>query len=329
MRGDAGGSVPLAVIGTVSPSRALELTPFQVRNLSPTALVHGLSIAETPHLLLAGKTSLQARFDLANNATLNGRGGESIQLDGETYIATLGLRYGLSDQLQIGIDLPWVWHSKGFMDSFINDWHDFFGFSTGDRNDLKNNQLDYLYARDSDELLRLQDEVDTLGDVRLQLAWQFKTTEQSAFTLQTQLKAPTGDADKLTGSEAWDLSVALSAQRDFPLGKGQAALWGGCGVNWLGDGEVLEEDVEDFAVNGWIGAGWSPLDWLGLKVQIDSHSALYDSDLSELGDPAVIMTMGGTLGLGENTLLNIGVGEDLSVNASPDVTLHLSLAHSF
>ena len=319
----------LAVIGTPNPSRALDLTPFQVRNLSPTALVHGLSIAETPHLLLAGKTALQARFDLANHAMLNSRSGESIHLDGESYVATLGLRYGLSDQLQVGIDLPWVWHSKGFMDSFINDWHDFFGFSNGDRDALKNNQLDYLYSNNGDERLSLQDEVDSLGDVRLQLAWQFKATEQSAFTLQTQLKVPTGDADKLTGSEAWDLSLALSAQRDFPLGKGQGALWGGFGVSWLGDGEVLEEEVEDLAANGWLGAGWCPLDWLALKVQIDSHTALYDSDLSELGDPAVMMTMGGTLGLGGKTFLDIGIGEDLNVNASPDVTFHLSLAHRF
>jgi hypothetical protein len=39
--------------------------------------------------------------------------------------------------------------------------------------------------------------------------------------------------------------------------------------------------------------------------------------------------MGGTLGLGERTSLDIGVGEDLSVNASPDVTFHFQLAHEF
>jgi hypothetical protein len=39
--------------------------------------------------------------------------------------------------------------------------------------------------------------------------------------------------------------------------------------------------------------------------------------------------MGGTLGLAESTLLEIGIGEDLNVNASPDVTLHLNLTHKF
>lgn len=319
-------------LGTVSmalPAWGLEITPFQVRNLAPTAQVHGLSIAETPHVLPAGTTSLHTSFDLANNASLSSLTNEGIQLDGESYTATLGLRYGLSDTLQVGIDLPWVWHSGGFLDSFISDWHDLFSLPNGSRDDLQNDQLDYFYVQAGEERLRLQNETDGFGDLRLLLAWQFKATEQSAFTLQTQIKAPTGDADKLTGSEAWDLSLALSALRNFPLGKGQGALWGGFGVSWLGDGEVLREDVEDFAANGWFGAGWSPLHWLAFKLQIDSHTALYDSDLSELGDPAVILTLGGTIGLGENTFLDIGVGEDLNVTASPDATFHLNLAHRF
>ena len=128
---------------------------------------------------------------------------------------------------------------------------------------------------------------------------------------------------------AWDLSLALSAQRDFPLGEGKGSLWGGFGGTWLGDGDVLEDEVEDFAANGWLGAGWAPAHWLALKLQIDSHTALYDSDLTELGDPAVILTMGGTLGFGERTALDIGIGEDLNVNASPDVTFHLNLTHEF
>jgi len=319
----------LAALFTALPAWSLELTPFQVRNLSPTALVHGLSIAETPHLLPAGASSLSTSFDLANNSSLDTRTNEGILLDGESYVATLGLRYGLSDTLQLGIDLPWVWHSEGFTDNFISDWHDFFGLPNGDRDDLQDDQLNYLYVQDGKEHLGVQNETDGLGDLRLLLAWQFKATDQSAFSLQTQVKAPTGDANKLTGSEAWDISLALSAQHEFPLGNGQGALWGGFGASWLGDGNVLEDEVEDYAANGWIGAGWAPLNWLALKLQIDSHTALYDSNLKELGDPAVILTMGGTLALGEKTLLDIGVGEDLNVNASPDVTVHIQIAHKF
>ena len=317
------------VAGIANPCSALDLTPFPVRNLSPTALVHGLPVAESAKLLETGSKTLITQFDLANNSALNIKNNEATLLDGTTYIATLGLRYGLNETLQVGIDLPWVWHSEGFLDGFISDFHDFFNMNNGDRDKLEDDQLDYLYYKDGEERLRLQDETDGLGDLRLQLAWQFKETEKSSFTLQSQLKVPTGDADKLTGSEAWDIALALSTQRDLLYGDDQGAIWGGIGFTWLGSGEFIKEDVEDFAVSGWLGTGWRPIDWLALKLQIDGHTALYDSELAELGDPTAILTMGGTLGLNERTSLDISIGEDLTVYTSPDVTFHLRLTHNF
>ncbi len=308
---------------------ALELSPFRVRNLSPTALIHGLPVAETPHLLKAGGMSLSGGFEVANNATFDSAGNEQIILDGETYIATLGMRYGVTDRLQIGLDLPWTWQADGFLDNFISDWHDAFGLPNGDRDDLPDDQLSYQYKRNNITDLSLVDETDGLGDLRLHLAWQLKRSARSALTLQSQLKAPTGDAGKLTGSEAWDIALALSAQHAYPVGNGQLGFWGGVGGAWLGDGKVIEDKAEEFAASAWLGAGWIPLDWLALKLQIDSHTPLYDSDLAELGDPAVILTMGGTLGLGDQTSLDLGIGEDLNVNASPDVTFHILLDHRF
>jgi hypothetical protein len=313
----------------VSHSNAVELEPFQVRNLSPAAQVHGLPVAETPRLLAKGRTRISAQFDLASNATFNSRGGEDIIFDGETFIATLGIRYGMTEQLQLGIDLPWIRHSEGFLDSFIDSWHDFFGLSKGDRDALGKDNLNYSYTRNAEELFLVDQSKDGLGDLRLNLAWNFKSTDRSAYTLRTQLKAPTGDADKLTGSDAWDASLSVSAQHDMTLFGDQGAVWWGAGGSWLGDGDVVEDSVEEFAVSGWLGGGWAPLDWLALKLQLGSHTALYDSGLTELGDPALVLTLGGTIGLGEKTVLDVGVGEDLVVDASPDVTLHLAIKHSF
>jgi hypothetical protein len=172
----------LAAACAVLPAWGLEITPFQVRNISPTALLHGLSIAETPYLLPAGKAALKTNFDLANHASIETRNGEKILLDGTTYIATMALRYGLSDTVQVGVDLPWVWHSEGFLDGFISDWHNFFNLPDGSRDDLENDQLNYYYSRNGEERLVLQNETNGLGDVRLLLAWQFKTADQSVFT---------------------------------------------------------------------------------------------------------------------------------------------------
>ena len=321
-----------AILGTtcvVLPAWGVELTPFSVRNLSPPALTKGLPVAESVRLNQPGQTSARLGFDISSIASDNHRDDELIVLDGETYVATLGLRYGLAEHLQVGFDLPWIWQSKGFLDNFIENYHDFFGLPNGDRNNMSNNQINFLYtSSDGDDFL-LDHETNSIGDVRLLAAWQWLDTEQTAASLQASIKAPTGDSDKFTGSGGWDISLALSAQRDFPLEKGGASLWGGLGGSWLSDGDVLQDRVENWAASGWLGAGWSPLDWLGLKLQLDSHSALYDSDLKEIGNAALIITMGGTLGLGEATVLNIGVGEDLATSTSPDVVFHLNLGHKF
>jgi len=319
----------LVVTSPVLPAWGVELTPFPVRNLSPAALVHGLAVAEPARLLPTGRLSSRLGVDIASNATLSDSANESILFDGESYVTTFGLRYGIAERLQIGIDLPWVAHSQGSFDNFVQDWHKFFGLPNGDRSRLPDDELTYAYANAGGDQLLLDDETSGVGDVRLLIAWQLLANQQSAASLFTSIKAPTGDADDLAGSDGWDISIGLSGQRDFNLAHGNASIWAGFGGSWLGDGEVLENQAEDWAANAWLGAGWSPLDWLGLKLQLDSHSALYDSALDELGNPPLILTLGGTLGFSDKTSLDISVGEDLAVNASPDVTFHLNLSHKF
>jgi Protein of unknown function (DUF3187) len=309
---------------------AFDFAPFRVRNLSPTVLVQTQAVAEPARLSAPGDYKVYTDLDLANHATINSSDGEQIHLDGETLVGTIGLRRGVGERLQIGFDLPWVSHDEGSLDGFISDWHDFFGLPTGDRDQLPDNELAFRYQRNSDELLNLDRSVDSVGDLRLHLAWQFAVSESTATALHGSLKVPTGDADKMSGSEAWGVSLSLAHDRRILLDHGAtAAFWGGLGGSWLGDGEVLAEQAENWAANAWLGAGWSPQEWFALKLQVDTQTALYDSDLAELGDPAVILTIGGTIALGERTFLDLSVGEDLVVNASPDVTFQLGLSHSF
>lgn len=321
--------VVLFILVAVVPAWSLDLTPFAVRNLSPPALVHGLTSAEPARLNLPGQVSVRLGFDLANSASLSQTDTEKIRMDGETTVMTIGMRYGLTDRLQIGFDLPWISHSEGSLDSFIQNWHDFFGLPNGDRDNLPDDNLNYSYEGGHGDSFLLDRQTSGLADIKMFLAWQWLAENDLAVSLHGALKAPTGEADDLTGSGAWDAALALSAQRDFAGARGDISIWGGLGANWLGEGDLVADRGEDWAASGWTGIGWGPLDWLAFKLQADAHSALYDSKLAQLGDPALILTMGGTLALGQRTTLDMGVGEDLAVSASPDVTFHLGLAHKF
>ena len=270
----------------------------------------------------------QVSFDLVNNATSSQSLNEAIILDGETYIGTLSIRYGLSERLQAGIDIPYIQHANGFLDSFISDWHDFFGLPNGDRDKFPDDQLNYSY-KDEKGGVNVNNEDGGLGDLRANLVYELFSRKKASYAIQFSIKAPTGNAEKLTGSEAWDTSLALMTQYEDSLSSGSYSVWAGIAGNYLGSGKVLEDRVNNWVANGWLGGGWSPYHWLGLKIQFDSHSSLYDSNLKELGDPALIMTLGGSLALTEKTLLDLAFSEDLNVEVSPDIAFHLSLKHTF
>jgi len=309
---------------------AFDFAPFRARNLTPTSLVQTLSTAEPARLLSSGASKVYLDLDLASHAIVSNQGAEQLQLDGETLVTTIGLRRGLSKRLQVGFDLSWINHDHGSLDGFISDWHDFFRLPNGDRDVLPDDVLTYRYLRNGNELLNLDRPVDGLGDLRLQLAWQLAVSELSASALQVSLKVPTGSAADLTGSEGWGVAVAWALERRIALeGEKSAAVWGGLGGSWLGDGEVLAEQARNVAANAWLGAGWSPINQLAFKIQLDGQTPLYDSELTTLGSPSLLLTMGGTLALNERTFVDLGVGEDLAVKSAPDVTFQFGLSHYF
>lgn len=312
------------------PAAGFDFTPFRVRNLSPLQLVRSLATAEPARLTEPGATRAYLDLDLASHAILGRPGAESIHLDGETLVAVLGLRQALRERLQIGFDLAWIRHDEGALDDFISDWHNFFGLPDGDRNRLPDDNLAIRYQRNGEELLNLERPADGLGDLRLQLAWQIALNETSATALHLALKLPSGDAASLTGNEGWGVDLAVAFDRRVQLERNAAAgIWGGLGGSWLDDGEILADQAVSWAANAWLGAGWSPLDRLAFKLQFDSRTPLYDSDLTELGSAALSVAMGGTLVIAERTFLDLYVGEDLAVNTAPDVTFHLGLSQVF
>jgi hypothetical protein len=93
---------------------------------------------------------------------------------------------------------------------------------------------------------------------------------------------------------------------------------------------VLRDQQRTFVGFGTFGLGWAPADWIAFKAQVDANTAYFsDSALPELGVGAVQLVVGGTLGLGDGTALDLGVTEDILVNSAPDVGFHFALRQRF
>jgi hypothetical protein len=302
--------------------------PFTTSNLNPFVQVHGLPSTRSAQLIPHKVLEWQIQTDVANNFTKDIEPFESIFIDGETYRANFFLRYGFSDKWEVGIEVPYIRHDPGHLDSFIEDFHDFFGLPDGDRDEVPRNLLNYAYTSGANTQ-RLNKSVNGIGDVRLNLGYKLREHENRVWSIRGGVKLPTGDPDKFTGSDGTDVSVGLHfSEVDF-LGKESLNFHSNVGILLLGDGEFIEDEVEDWAVYGSSTVAWRLSPRVSLKAQFDFHSALYDSGFDEIGSFAGQLVLGGSIILGEKTQLDLSVSEDIIVDTGPDVVFNIGLRSRF
>jgi hypothetical protein len=279
----------------------------------------------------AGKVEGRFSLDLANNfveISKSKPNGEAIILDGESVRATLDVRYGVARRMELGIQIPYVNISGGFLDGAVESFHSSVGAGQGLRPVEPRNRLLYYYENNGKILFNLSNPTQGLGDIRLSGGWQLYQEPSGAVALRASLKFPTGD--RFLGSGGTDLALWLTTRKDFKAGSGQIAVFGGGGILGMTEGNLLP-DQQNSVVWFWnVGAGWSPLSWLAIKAQIDGHPPFYkNSDLRPLGHNAALLTFGGTVAFSKQTTLDLAVSEDLEYNTASDVVFHLDLRHRF
>ena len=309
---------------------ASEMAPFASANQSPLINIFGLPGVGNYFLLQPGQTELGLNTVLSSNYSKNDSSRESVILDGETTRFTLLFRRGLSRRFEVGLKIPYVSQSGGFLDSTIEGYHSIFGFPQGGRDQAPRNRLLYYYRRDGVDRLRFDTSGSGVGDLALTGAWQLYQSgsdEKEALVLNASLKLPTGDSDQFRGSGSTDIALWLNGGAEGKFAYGKWTTYGAAGLLYLTEGKVLPDQQKNWAGFGSLGLGWqTPLPWLGLKVQADAHTPFFrDSDLKEISANSVQLIAGGTLYLSEKTSLDIGVGEDLAVGTAPDVSFYLTL----
>jgi hypothetical protein len=312
--------------------QAAEITPFYTQNQSPLVQIYGLPFIGDPSLAAPGKADFRLMLDLASNFVDDSNPRESILLDGESTRISLDARYGIKKDWEVGVVIPYVAQSGGFLDGFIEGYHDLFGFPQGGRDQAPRNRLLYRYLKDGREQLRVDHSSSGLGDISLSGGWQVYggKGQPSSLALRSSLKLPTGSSSDLHGSGSWDLSFWLVGSHDWQSPYGHLTLLGAAGLMGMTDGDVLESQQRNRVGFGSLGIGWSPARWIAFKVQANGHTPFYkDSELRELNMSSIQLTIGGTLAFSEKISLDVGVTEDVIVKTSPDAVFHLALRGCF
>ncbi len=312
------------------PSSADDFAPLAITNQSPLIQIYGLPTLGGPRLLKGGQLEVGLGFETASNFFSGATASETLLLDGETHRTALTVRYG-TNQAEWGIEVPYLSHSGGFMDSFIENWHDTFGMPNGGRDQAPRNRLAYIYQRNGSDLLRFTQATRGVGDVRLYGAWPSRVDRGAVdIALRSSLKLPTGKSSELLGSGATDLAVWLSIGCSATACPGSLRWTAGGGVLWLGQGDILPDMQRSLVAFGGVGLAWRAMAPVVLKADLLAHSPFYaDSALKPLDASTVQLLLGGTWNITARTALDVGLSEDLRLYTAPDVSLLIGLRATF
>lgn len=308
--------LPLAALLVMSPAAQAE--PFATFNQAALAQGFDLPVVGHGRLLQAGESSSAFSLDLTSEYSTDTNATETVTLDGESARLTGRYRAGLGNGLEWGAELAAVHVGGGFMDSFIESWHDFFGLPNGGRELAPQDRYQYRYEKNGVVLLDRTEEGWALGDLRVSGGW--AATDNIA--LRAELKLPTGDEDKLTGGNLGGAVWADWALLDVDS-RWSAFVSAGLSANQKGD--VLEDQQETLVPFGSIGGFLRATQKIELGVQLYGHGALYkDSELDQLSRNGLQIAFGGRW-IEKTWALDIAFQEDLITKSSPDFSVHIGV----
>lgn len=322
--------IPACAAALPPVAGATEIIPLYSFNQSPLVQIYGLPTLGEARVLSREDAYVSLRVQLANNFSYTTNPTEQLMLDGETHRYTLMTRQGLANGYEWGLELPFVSHSGGQMDNFLERWHQTFGLPDGGRPNYPSKLINYRYTRDGVDLVRVTQSVEGLGDIRLSGATQLpRDRGERTVALRASLKLPTGESDELLGSGSTDLALWLSMAPGSP----SSETWngyGGGGILLMTEGDVLPRLQRHYVAFGSAGFSRQVIPSLTFNAQLDAHSPFYtDSKYRQLSGYALQGLLGVLWEFSPRKYLEMSISEDLAVTTSPDFVFSLSLTVPF
>jgi len=280
-------------------------------------------------ILLRGQRGWDTSLIVASHNVDDTRGSEDYRLDGETTRFAFTYRHGLSDRLDIGVELPYLWHQSGNLDSFVDRWHDIFGsLGGGARANREDDQLEFFYADSQATFLDVSNDADGISDIRLHAGWRLSKSEGRSTALRLGIKLPTGDSDELLGSGGTDISLGLASDVIGFLGNAKLSGFYRVNVTYLGEPDRLADRYNNLVGQLSFGLGYQAHRNVDLRLQSRIRTAVYDSEVGSLGGTSVSLTFGADFRVSDRYRLVFSVGEDVKVESAPDVSFQIALRYT-
>ncbi|MCH9047077.1 MAG: DUF3187 family protein [SAR324 cluster bacterium] len=320
----------------------LGFLPDEQMFLPPGHLVAGITMSLSNTYartggITAGRTEgvrnpfREADFDrvIADNP-----GTDQFFLDMETLRVVLLFTYGVTEDLQVDVELPFLAIGGGILDNLIQEFHDTLGLGQSNRTTFPKNATTLALFLNGEKLFRSGFSYKGLGDVVVSAKWPiYEGAEGDKFLpkidARVAVKLPTGDADRLLGSGHTDYGIGVASSILF----GRGCLHLNLGAIFPGDWDLLpglDPDPIYSLLVAWeflLGANPDISYLIQDKITTSPFRTASDTELAELSHE---VSFGMKIDLTPNDRITLALTENHSgFNNSSDIGFHFGYVTSF
>ncbi|MBI5409608.1 MAG: DUF3187 family protein [Nitrospirae bacterium] len=312
------GAVALFILSLILPfSAAYSFEgPLQVNNLYPLFL-H----ADQPCLEKAAPESSMS-YSLSHSSTYTVENSKDWVINLDMEITELNFRYKrmIKDIVEFDMDIPVLIIGGGFMDGFLEGYHDTFGFPDYGRSQRPHNEFLYEVKRDGKAIIDGKSGTN-IGDVRLALKRSLISPDGFGLSVKGDVELPTGHAKTGYGSGSVDGGIAFLLDKKFT--DGIMTYWN---LGAVFPGAVRGEEkigLKNFIYGG--AAAEAALgESLNFLIQLQGQSAIYpETDISAVDREAWLLVLGGRYKTGKRSF-ELSLTEDVNTSGAPDFILNLT-----
>ena len=290
-----------------------------IRNYSAIAQGIGFISLQSENQIAVNHHKLQWQTVVSNQFLIDEKD-IGLSIDVEMYNNELFYLYRFN-RLELGIQLNQVNYLGGFMDKPIEQFHKTFNLPNAGREFVEQDQ--YRINIVAEEPYLFNDKISGFGDTRLFSRYYFYENH----SLITQIKLPT-ESELELGTGSYDFAAAL--KHYFPS---NAASWHiQYGAVWQGERDWLDRNKQSLIFQAALAVDFHFTANHIISFQLDAHSELYAPKDRIFEESVFGHAFIGTASYQYNRhgyTFNFAILEDITVEASPDVSFLFSLSKSF
>lgn len=258
--------------------------PLTTQSQNPLLLGFLAMPLESAKTLDQNQYEISTQLTFSNVFEYNQNGQTKTYLDMELWKTTWRFFYGLTHSLDFGFSLGTISQTAGFMDGFIQGYHNAFGFPNGGRELVNNNEFHFRIDEGATKLMDVSPTSLGLTDMTLRLKWQASKHIKLPFelALSSYIKLPTGKTSSGLSSGNTDAGLSFFIQKAW----GRFNLVGQGGFGILGAHQQLSSIQKDVMFYFGQSTEWIVSNHLSLLLQFNGQTSPFistaNTDLSRI-----------------------------------------------